>query len=323
MKTNRTLRYLDSGEVEFLEHEVGRPGAGEIQVEGGVCGICSWDIATAKLGKQAPAMAPPGHEGLAYVTAVGDGVEDFKVGDRVACGVIRGNSVSGAFSTCRNIPTSSAYLIPQSDLADAFWLVEPVSCVVTGLDHSKVKIADKIVVLGCGFMGLMFAQALLKSFAGEVIGLDISDVRLAKAKELGLINTYNIGNENSDTIIESLFEKGIDTVIDTSGSAQGFDAACRIVKRNGLVNMFGWVKSQESMINLSRFHTKAIQIVNTPPVSQIRDPFPVAIEAIHSGLIDLKPLVTDVVSLNDYPALLDRVIKGDPNYIKGVVRLEV
>jgi D-arabinose 1-dehydrogenase-like Zn-dependent alcohol dehydrogenase len=57
-----TIRYLDDGTIELLEINVHDPGAGEIQVKSGACGICSWDIATARYGQKMHPMAPPGHE---------------------------------------------------------------------------------------------------------------------------------------------------------------------------------------------------------------------------------------------------------------------
>ena len=65
-----TLRYLDDGSIELIEQEVGDPQPGEVQLSGGACGICSWDIATARYGKKMHPMAPAGHEGVGYVVKV-------------------------------------------------------------------------------------------------------------------------------------------------------------------------------------------------------------------------------------------------------------
>ncbi|MBK1879085.1 zinc-dependent alcohol dehydrogenase [Pelagicoccus mobilis] len=323
MKTNHTLRYLDDGSIELYEQEMPPPGPGEVQVEGGYCGICSWDIATAKYGKDAPVMAPPGHEGMATITVVGEGVTQYQPGQKIACGDKSAAPHAGAFSTCRNIKVEDVYPLPEVSFPDQEWLVEPVSCVVTGLDHSKIKVADKVIVLGCGFMGLLFLQGLKKSVATEIIALDISENRLAKAQELGISETHLLGTADQESLIKALYERSIDLVIDTTGVAQGFDTACQIVKINGLVNHFGWVKSTHSTVDLSQIHFKGIQICSTPPAAQIRDPFPPAIEAIKHGIFELEPLITDCVSLSEYPALMKRILAGDTNYIKGVVKLEV
>ncbi|NJN82836.1 MAG: alcohol dehydrogenase catalytic domain-containing protein, partial [Caldilineaceae bacterium] len=141
-----TIRYAADGSIHPVELEVGDPGYGEVQVTGGVCGICSWDIVTCKLGDKMHPMAPPGHEGMGVVAKVGAGVVGLQEGDRVA---------GGGFATLRNLSAERVYKIPDSTLADDFWIVEPVSCVVTGLDHCRLRPGDRVVVLGCGFMGLM------------------------------------------------------------------------------------------------------------------------------------------------------------------------
>ena len=57
--------------------------------------------------------------------------------------------------------------------------------------------------------------------------------------------------------------------------------------------------------------------------AKLRDPFPPAIRPIHQGIIDLRPLVTHVKPLNDYPPLMQKIVNGDPSYVTGMVTLKV
>ena len=82
----QTMRYLSDGRIEVIGQDVPDPGANEVQVTGGACGICSWDLVTAKLGDKMSPMAPPGHEGVGYVSKIGAEVTGVKEGDRVAGG---------------------------------------------------------------------------------------------------------------------------------------------------------------------------------------------------------------------------------------------
>jgi threonine dehydrogenase-like Zn-dependent dehydrogenase len=81
----KTMRYHTDGSIELYEYQVDDPDPGEVQLRGGACGICSWDIATAKYGDKVP-MALAGHEGVGHVAKVGPGVTSLKEGDRVAGG---------------------------------------------------------------------------------------------------------------------------------------------------------------------------------------------------------------------------------------------
>ena len=308
----KTVRYESDGSITLIEVDVPPPGPGEIQLQGGACGICSWDIATCKLGEKMFPIAPPGHEGVGYVSAVGPGVTGFEVGDRVA---------GGGFATVRNLPVNRAYKIPDSPLADEYWIVEPVSCVVTGLDHSNLHAGDRIAVVGSGFMGLMLLQGLVHSFAQQVVAIDVSASRLALAKQVGVQETYDVSEIGAEALLANLKPREFDTVVDTTGSQAGLDLSTDLVKRGGRINLFGWLKGAQATFAPTKWHLGGYTIVNSSPSSQIRDPFPPAIRLMQQSVIDLQPLVTHVVDLADYADLMRGILAGDPSYVKGVIRL--
>jgi threonine dehydrogenase-like Zn-dependent dehydrogenase len=312
MTNAKTMRYRDDGSIELLAVTVGDPGDEEVQVQGGACGICSWDIVTAKLGSQMRPMAPPGHEGIGYVTRVGRGVQGLKEGDRVA---------GGGFATLRNLPAARVYPVPPSDLADAYWLVEPVSCAVTGLDHCRLRPGDRVAVIGAGFMGLLILQGLLHAPVDQLVAVDVAQDRLDLARSLGVPETFNAARIERDELVQTLHQRGYDVVVDASGSQAGLDLATEIVKRGGLINLFGWIKGETAAFDPTKWHLGGFTVVNSSPSSQLRDPFPAAIRLIHQGVFDLRPLVTDVVPLEDYPTLMGKIVHGDPRYIKGVITL--
>ena len=311
MKTN-TISYNNDGSINLVEVEVPDPQPTEIQLTRGACGICSWDIATCKLGDKMSPMAPPGHEGVGYVSKIGSAVTGFKEGDRVT---------GGGFSSVRNVSADRVHKIPDSDLADQYWIVEPVSCAVTGLDRSDLRPGNKVVLIGSGFMGLLLLQGLLHSPLDGIVVIDIVQSRLDLAKQLGAAETYNIAEMDTNDLAASLKAKEIDTVIDSSGSQPGLDLATDIVKRGGLINIFGWLKGQRASFDPTKWHLGGFTVVNSAPASQKFAPFPAAIRLIHQGVFDLKPLVTHTAPLNDYPSLMKKIVAGDPDYIKGVVHL--
>ena len=178
-------------------------------------------------------------------------------------------------------------------------------------------------MVGCGFMGLMMLQGLRGMPADQLIALDIDDDRLQLARELGATEAHNVTDPGFDDVRADLRSRNIDVVVDTSGSQQGLDLATDIVKRAGLINLFGWLKGDTATFNPSTWHGKAISVVNSSPAAQMRDPFPPAIRLIDKGIIDLKPLVTHVVHLEEYPSFMRGVTSGEiKGYIKGVVSQE-
>ncbi len=308
-----TIQYLPDGSIDLIEMNVNDPKENEVQVQGGVCGICSWDIATAKLGDRMYPKAPPGHEGMGHVVKVGRGVTGLKEGDRVA---------GGGFATLRNLEASSVYKIPESNkLGDEYWVVEPVSCAVTGLDHCRLKPGDRVAVIGAGFMGALILQGLLHSSISQLVAIDVVQSRLELAQKLGVKTVYNSAQLDKEQLVKELKPYEFDVVVDTSGVQAGLDLASDIVRTGGLINLFGWIKGDAATFNSTKWHIGGFTIVNSSPPSQLRDPFPPAIRLMHEGVFDMRPLVTHIEGLKDYPTLMKQILQGDKNYVKGVIKL--
>lgn len=308
-----SIQYLSDGSIDLIELAIADPKENEVQIQGGVCGICSWDIATAKLGDRMFPKAPPGHEGMGHVVKVGRGVMGLKEGDRVA---------GGGFATLRNLEASSVYKIPESNkLADEHWIVEPVSCAVTGLDHCRLKPGDRVAVIGTGFMGLLILQGLLHSSLGQLIAIDVVQSRLELAQKLGVKTIYNSSQFEHNQLVKELKPLEFDVVVDTSGVQAGLDLATDIVKTGGLINLFGWIKGDTATFNSTKWHLGGFTVVNSSPSSRLRDPFPPAIRMMHEGIFDLRPLVTHIDELKDYPARMKQILQGDKSYVKGVIKL--
>ncbi|AWT59284.1 MAG: putative zinc-type alcohol dehydrogenase-like protein YdjJ [Candidatus Moanabacter tarae] len=304
----KTIRYKDDGKIELFEKVVPDPGPGEVQVQGGACGICSWDIATAKYGRQFKPMAPPGHEGVGYVVKVGSEIRNLREGDRVA---------GGGFSTKRNLLESRVRKIPQSDLPDEYWIVEPVSCIVTGIDHCRIKPGDRIALIGCGFMGQLLLQVLIRSPLDSLVAIDVIRSRLDLAEDIGVAEVYEA--DQVDPV--ELHDRGFDVVIDTSGSQDGLSLATDIVRPGGLINLFGWIKGKKANFDPTKWHLGGFTVVNSSPTAKTRETFGPAIRLIQKGIIRLKPLVTHTSTLDDYPVLMEKIVSGDKSYVKGVVLL--
>ena len=309
----RSIRYLDEGGLEVIEVDVPEPAYGEVQVKGGVCGICAWDLYTFRDGALAPSAAPPGHEGIGYVVKAGPGVNELKEGDRVA---------GGGFHSLRNLSADRVYRLPESELADEFWMVEPVSCVATGVDHCNLRIGDRVAVVGCGFMGLLLVQCLTGSFADEVIAVDIDPARLALAADYGADSVANPTDADWAQRLEELKALPIDTVVDASGSQGGLDSSVSLVRPGGHLNVFGWIHG-EATFSGTQWHLGGYTAAFSSPSSKLRDTFPVAIRLIDRGQVQLERLVTHVVSLDEMGSLLNEVTSGAATgYIKGVVTLD-
>ncbi|NJN81165.1 MAG: zinc-binding dehydrogenase, partial [Caldilineaceae bacterium] len=150
---------------------------------------------------------------------------------------------------------------------------------------------------------------------------DVVQERLDLAKQLGATEVYNLAEIDAGELAPTLKAREIDIVVDSTGSQSGLDLATDIVRRGGLINLFGWIKGQSASFDPTKWHLGGFSIVNSSPSSRLRDPFPPAIQMIDKGIIDLRPLVTHVVPLAEYPSLMESILSGDAGYIKGVIKL--
>ncbi len=291
----------------MTEVDVCDPNHGEVQIRGLACGVCAWDVHIFKHGCDWP--AGPGHEGIGQITKIGEGVSGFSEGDWVT-------AIGMGFTETVNMPAYSLVRVPHNDARPEDWIVEPVSCIVTGLDHCALRAGDRIAVLGCGFMGQMFLQALARSLVSELIAIDIDPARLTMAREWGATQCIDA----SSVDINALQARSIDTVVDCSGSQSGLDLASKIVRRGGRLNLFGWNHGIGQFPG-DLWHMHGLTVVNSAPNSAVRDPWPVAIRLLECKLIRLRPLVSHVVPLDDYPSLLAIAAAKGSGYLKGVVKL--
>jgi len=179
-----------------------------------------------------------------------------------------------------------------------------------------------VVVVGCGFMGQIIIQLLAASFAARVYALDTNPERLRLASNHPRVECFQLDPENTGAIEERMQALPVDIVYDTTGAREGLDLATRIVRLGGHINLFGWIKGTTATFNPSIWHQNGIQVTNSSPSAKIRDPFPPAIRLMETGLVNLKPLISHVVPLDEYPGLMQSVIDGNADYLKGVITLQ-
>jgi threonine dehydrogenase-like Zn-dependent dehydrogenase len=302
----KSIRYGKTGGVEIIDVDVTDPRPDEVQVKGLACGVCAWDVHVFKDGSDSPVS--PGHEGVGEVARVGKEVTGRKQGDWVV-----GSGLGFAeYANCR---ADRLYPIPRTGQPQD-WIVEPVACVVTGIDHCAIKSGDRIAVLGCGFMGLMFVQALGRCLLDRLVAIDVDPKRLEMARQFGAADLFDARTAD----VAELQQLRWDTVIDCSGAQKGLDLATQIVRKGGRLNLFGWNRGT-AQFSGDLWHRNGITVVNSAPNSAIRDTWPAAISLLKRRMIDLRPLISHVVPLDDYPALLNKAANKTGGYLKGVVKL--
>jgi L-iditol 2-dehydrogenase len=210
-------------------------------------------------------IVPPavfGHELAGDVVALGEDVGKFQIGQRVVaansapcnqCFFCRRNLQNlcedllfnnGAYAEYIRIPARiverNTYVIPDGVSYQDAALVEPLACVVRGLDETNPQAGDTVTVIGCGPIGLMFVR-LAKLYGTRVIAIGRRRTQLDRAAALGadeLISTETT-LDPVKTVREVTGNRGTDIAIEAVGQPETWQWAADMVRRGGTVNFFG------------------------------------------------------------------------------------
>jgi len=260
----KTVMFYGPEDLRIEEVEAPVPGPGEVVIETKATLTCGTTVKRYKRGY--PVWDPPyplGHEVSGVISQVGQGVNRFKEGTRVAvhntamCGACyyckRGNfslcpnyvHIPGTYAKYVKIPAriveQNMFAMPDKMSFRQAALLEPLACAVYGVEESDIHIGDTVVVNGAGPIGLMMAR-LCKLKGARVIICDLSENRLEVAKQLGIDETINVGDvDDQVAAVRGLTEesRGADVAIEAVGLPEVWEMTIAMARKGGLVNLFG------------------------------------------------------------------------------------
>ena len=166
----------------------------------------------------------PGNRAVGKVIAVGENVSDARVGDLL---------FSHTPHVSHTLASAFRIAVPQAVDARDSALVGLALVAMTALRVGQVELGDRAVVIGMGLVGNLAAQ-LLRLAGAEVIAIDLNAARLDLARACGLTQTLNAGEENvHDAVMELTQGRGVDVVVEASGTAQAAELAVSLTGRDG------------------------------------------------------------------------------------------
>ena len=219
---------------------------------------------------------------------------------------------------CTNRPKNLLCLKPETAFCDAA-LVEPLACVVQGIEDIQVQRGQKVLIIGAGPIGLMFV-ALAKNLGCNVTVAGRRAARLAAAEKLGASQVIDIG-DGADLVskIRNGSKTQFDTVVEAVGRPDVWEAATQVVRKGGLVNFFGGCPSGTSitldttLIHYSNLTLRA-SFHHTPRT--IRR----ALGFIEDGVVRAKDFVDGECALERLPELFKSMAAGN-HAIKTLIKV--
>jgi D-arabinitol dehydrogenase (NADP+) len=316
-------------EVAVRETPKPTPGAGDVIVRVAACGICGTDqhIFAGHFFPSYPLIG--GHELAGEVTTVGEAVEAVGVGDRVAvdpslfCGrcffcqrnqgnhCLNWNSIgvtrNGGFADYVVAPQANIYPIGEMPYEVAAF-IEPLSCVVYGLQRLALRVASNVLIYGAGPIGLLMLQAVRRSGASSVAIVDLKQEKLELAGELGAEHRVLAG-DRADAVLRSLAPHGFDAVIDCTGRPEVVEGMFRYVQNEGKLLFFG-VNPEDATIRVSPYdvYRRDLQILGS---FALRYTFHEAIALIQSGAVRVEPLLSHRLPIERFADALSLAASGD------------
>ena len=347
----QAVRWHGNRDVRLEEVELELPlGPGMVEVEVANCGVCGSDIAEYAHGPFAirskphslSGQAPPvtlGHEFSGRVTAVGEGVTEVAVGERVAadacwrCGHCRacragrynlcaqsgsiGLCSDGAFAPRVRFPAYCAVPLPDSVSDRAGALLEPLAVAVHALDRVDARAGEVCVVLGFGAIGACTA------LVGHAMGLDIlvsepGERRRERALDLGFrVHDPEGSPRDVARSLRALTDGGADVVVDASGAPPALEAAPDMTVRGGRIALVGLPKHPPALDPARQLVLYERSLVGS--LGYAHD-LTRAAAMIAAGTLDPEPLISREIALESLPVALEEMA-ADPVDVKVLVDL--
>jgi NADPH2:quinone reductase len=327
----KSLIISEPGKIAIAEVARPEPKGDELLIRVGASGICGTDVHIYNGDYTASFPLVPGHEFAGEAVAVGPDCTRFAPGARVAVepNIPCNNCpecLRGEHHFCRNMVIPgvnrpggmSEYVIVNEraafDIGELPFvhgaLVEPLSCVVHGVELLGVRWAEHALVMGAGPIGVMMGRLIKARGAARIDYLERNAARAARAAALGLGAVYASASEIADRVYDS--------VADASGaSALVAEAANRLTRPRGRVLVFG-VPHMDSRVTFDHFRLFREEISIISSYTSLKNSMQ-AIDLMKSKTIRVDDLVSHQIKLSECPDYIKRLEAGDGDLRKVTV----
>lgn len=347
MEGNMRVAVMEGiGKMGYIQRPIPKPAAGEVLVKLEYVGICGSDMHYYETGAIGDYVVKPpfvlGHEPGGVVVEIGEDVKHLKVGDRVAlepgktcghcefCKTGRYNlcpdvvffatpPVDGVFQEYVAHDADLCFKLPENVSTLEGALIEPLAVGFHAANQGGAHAGQTAVVMGAGCIGLVSMMALKAEGVSRVYVVDIMPKRLEKALELGADGVINGKDQDAvEAVLALTGGAGCDLVIETAGTEFTTRQCIRMTRKGATIVLVGYSKTGEMTLPMSLALDKELTFKT---VFRYRHIYPMAIEAVAAGKVNLKGIVTDQFEFDDIQNAMDKSVADKANIVKAVVRI--
>ncbi|WP_375430691.1 zinc-binding dehydrogenase [uncultured Friedmanniella sp.] len=299
-----------------VDAEVPTPARDELLVRVRACGVCASELSPWTGTVQVDYPARIGHEVTGTVVGLGAEATDFAVGDRVgvwATGAGYAEYVTATQEHCRPMPAS----VP-TDVG----LLEPIACASNAVELADVRLGDRVLVIGAGFMGLLVEQLVALRGVSQLIVADSRSDALALARTLGATDTVDVTQEPLEAAVHRLTGgRGVDLTFEVTGAQGALDVMGDVTQMSGTLVLVGYHQGEPRQVPLAQWNWMAFRLVN----AHFRDPAVImrgmstGMALLATGQLDLGPLVTHRFGLDAINDAFAAAVAKPAGFVKAVV----
>ncbi|MGH7855751.1 MAG: zinc-dependent alcohol dehydrogenase [Candidatus Binatia bacterium] len=327
---------IEPGRLELVEIDRPEARAGEVVLRVRAALTCGTDLKAFRRGHPKwPMPTRFGHEFAGELAQIGAGVSEFRAGDAVMaaptgpcgscfwcrkrqenlCESLMAEMVLGGYGEYVRLPArvvrSNLYAKPASLSFAESALLEPLSCVLFGLEDVRVTADDVAVILGGGAIALLHLLALRHRGLSAIWVVARSPMRAAAARSLGASRVWESDAAAVETAVrEATGGRGADLVIECTGQKEVWEVAPRLARKGGEVILFGGCPAGTKVeLDATTLHYDQVRI---------RSPFHftprsvrAAFELLASGAVDARPFFSGNISLENLPEAFARMQRGE------------
>jgi threonine dehydrogenase-like Zn-dependent dehydrogenase len=306
------------GRISIEEVPRPEPGLGQVRVCLEGCGVCASNLTPWAGPEWMQFPTEPGalgHEGWGVVDALGDGVAELAIGDRVAALSYK------SYAEYDLADADAVVRLPES-LAGQPFPGEPLGCAMNIFRRSEIAEGQTVAIVGIGFLGAILTR-LASSAGARVIAVSRRPFSLQVARNMGAAEAIAMDDHNA--IIGQVKELtgGVfcDRVIEAVGKQWPLDLAGELTRERGRLIIAGYHQDGPRQVNMWLWNWRGLDVINAHErdpkvyVQGIRE----AIDAVASGRLDPSPLYTHRFPLEELDKALDATRDRRGDFLKASV----
>jgi threonine dehydrogenase-like Zn-dependent dehydrogenase len=229
-----------------------------------------------------------------------------------------------AYSQFRVVEEDLLLPVPMH-VPDHAALGEPLATLVNAQRRTRIELADRVALIGLGFMGLAMLQLVRLRGPSRIVAIDVREDARRRARELGADETYHPADVPATDLLTIYGEwqtaKGLDVVIEASGTQAGLTLAGQMVRAHGVLSILGYHQGGRREVDLEMWNWKAIDVVNAHVRrhADLMESMRIGLELLARGQINLADMVTHRYLLEQVDQAFADLERKPAGFVKAVI----